>query len=144
MFQPRSSSTCPTQAASSAWVLGTPQWLRLNLVNPPEAVSTGNLVARKALTNAHRVELTAAASRKGALAVFSILSSRVGSLARKSSTERAAFFLLHASQAKVRFDIRLLPPRAFDWICSIWSGRSWASQYAQVRCHFCERYSRTS
>ena len=63
----------PTQAASRAWVLGISSRLRLNLVRPPEPVSTGKPVALSALNSAQRVALTAAASCSGALACAWIL-----------------------------------------------------------------------
>jgi hypothetical protein len=49
-------------------------------------------VAFSALASAQRVALTAAASRRGFLASASILAKRFGSLAKKSSMLRAAFF----------------------------------------------------
>ena len=76
----------PTHAASSRCVLGSPRVVRLNLVRPPEPVSTGRPVAWSRRRSSSRVELTAAASLSGAWAWALIRFSRSGSFFRKTST----------------------------------------------------------
>lgn len=102
-------STWPTQATSSQWLLGSSNRVRLNLVNPPEPVTTGNSVSFRRLNNAHRVKFTAA-SLRGRLACARMRLGISGFLAKNCSMFLVPFFWLHEWQARQRLEIRLLPP----------------------------------
>lgn len=115
-------STTPTQAASSQCVLGSSNWVRLNLVKPPEPVETDMPVCFSTSNSFHRVELTAAASFRGRLAWSWIFFKNSGFLTKKSLMSWVPFFWLQSSHARQRFEIRFVPPLAFGWICSTWSG----------------------
>ena len=104
-----SDSTWPTQATSSQWVLGSSNRVRLNLVNPREAVTTGNPVSFRRLNKAYRVEFTAA-SLRGRLACARMRFRISCFLAKNCSMFLAPFFWLHEGHARQRLEIRLLPP----------------------------------
>jgi len=111
-------STWPTQATSSQWLLGSSNRVRLNLVNPPQPLTTGYCVSFRRLNNAHRVEFTAVASLRGRLACARMRFRRSGFLAKSCSMFLVPFFWLHEWQARQRLEIRLLPPLALGSICS--------------------------
>ena len=84
------------QAASKAWVLGTPKQLRLYLVCPPVPASHGNGSSVNRFQRALRVAFTAAAACKGGvdnsfLALFGL----------NMSTGRLLFFLLQKKSCVV-------------------------------------------
>src|SRR5256885_2003447 len=114
----------PTQAASIQCVFGNSRVVRLYLVSPPEPHSIGNPRTSNLRNSSHLVALTAAASFSGAFAWAKIFFKRSGFFLRKSLISLVPLDVLHFSQARQRFDIRLVPPLARGTMCSTCNGIS--------------------
>src|SRR5215467_3612871 len=96
---------------STQCVFGSPRFVLLNLVRPPDPVSIGRSRAFKRLKSAHLVALTAAASFKGAFAWPLIGEKSTPRSFEYSSSDMAPFSSLCFRQAQTRLLARFDPPR---------------------------------